>query len=132
MDTDGCGHEREVADEGSYGDECEAADEDGYGDEEDVVLEDLLPDSLDEPPDAFRNKPEEWLEVDGQQYHKGSLIAQHLKANRSKKVVERTLHVRGLTLDNLRKHHSVEVDVSASHVTISCDCGNFYIVYSSS
>ena len=34
-------------------------------------------------------------------------LAQHLKANRSKKVVERTLRVRGLTLDDLRNHPPV-------------------------
>ena len=79
--------------------------EDGYKDDEGIGLEDLLPDSADEPLDSFYAKPEEWLEIDGQRYHKGSLIAQHLKANRSKKVVERTLRVRGLTLDDLRKHH---------------------------
>ena len=61
---------------------------DDYSDEEGVELEDLLPDSVDEPLDGFCAKPEEWLEIDGQQYHKASLIAQHLKANRSKKVVE--------------------------------------------
>ena len=87
------------------GSESEAGYEDGDGDGEDGGLEDLLPDSADEPLDSFRTKPEEWLEIDGQKYHKGSLISQHLKANRSKKVVERTLRVRGLTLDDLRKPH---------------------------
>ena len=86
-------------------DESEGGCGDRYGDEEDEGLEDLLPDSADEPLDSFCAKPEEWLEIDGQQYHKGSLVSQHLKANRSKKVVERTLRVRGLTLDDLQKHH---------------------------
>jgi hypothetical protein len=87
------------------GSETDDEDGDGYG--EDGGLEDLLPDSTDEPLDAFCEKPEEWLEIDGQWYHKASLIAQHLKANRSKKVVERTLRVRGLTLEDLRKHPQV-------------------------
>jgi len=80
--------------------------ESGYRDDEGIGLEDLLPDSTDEPLDGYRTNPEEWLEIDGQRYHKASIIAQYLKANRSKKVVERTLRVRGLTLDDLRKHHS--------------------------
>ena len=86
-------------------DEGEVDYEDGDKEEEGIGLEDLLPDSADEPLDGFQAKPEEWLEINGQHYHKGSLIAQYLKANRSKKVVERTLHVRGLTLEDLRKHH---------------------------
>ena len=67
-------------------------------------LEDLLLDSTDGPIDDFYNRQGDWLEVDGQQYLKSSLVTQHLKANHSKKVVERTLRVCGLTLDNLRKH----------------------------
>ena len=53
------------------------------GDEEEKVmgLEDLLPDSADEPLDGFQAKPKEWLEINSQHYHKGSLIAQYLKAN---------------------------------------------------
>ena len=66
-------------------------------------LEDLLPDFADEPIDGFNSSAKDWLEINGQHYLKASLISQHLKANRSKKVVERTLRVRGLTLDDLRK-----------------------------
>lgn len=66
-------------------------------------LEDLLPDSTDEAFDCVNRNAEEWLEIDGQRYLKTSLVSQHLKAHRSKKVVERTLRVRGLTLDDLRK-----------------------------
>jgi len=104
-DGGGCGPPDEGGgdDDGSDG-ESEVVHEDGCSDEEDGGLEELLPDSADEPLDGFRTKPEEWLEIDGLQYHKGSLISQHLKANRSKKVVERTLRVRGLTIDDLRKH----------------------------
>lgn len=69
-----------------------------------IDLEDLLPDSADEPLNAFDQSAEDWLEINGQQYQKASLVSQNLKANRSKKVVERTLRVRGLTLDDLRKH----------------------------
>ncbi|KAF9642030.1 hypothetical protein BDM02DRAFT_3194047 [Thelephora ganbajun] len=66
-------------------------------------LEDLLPDSTDEPLNSCDQSLEDWLEINGQRYLKASLVSQHLKANRSKKVVERMLHVRGLTLDDLRK-----------------------------
>ena len=84
------------------GDEGDQQNDDGSGGGGD--LEDLLPDSTDEPLDGFIHSAEDWLEIDGQRYSKASLVSQHLKANRSKKVVERTLRVRGLTLDNLRKH----------------------------
>ena len=47
---------------------------------------------------------EDWLEINGQHYLKTSLMSQQLKANCLRKVVERTLRVCGLTLDNLRKH----------------------------
>ena len=69
-----------------------------------VDLEDLLPDSTDKPLNQSDHGTEDWLEIDGQHYLKASLVSQHLKANRFKKVAERTLRVRGLTLDNLRKH----------------------------
>jgi hypothetical protein len=73
------------------------------GDEGGMDLEDLLPDSADEPLNNPNRSAEDWLEIDGQRYLKASLVSRHLKANRSKKVVERTLRVRGLTLDDLRK-----------------------------
>ena len=83
-------------------------DEDGCGDDGssggDGDLEDLLPDSTDEPLNGSNRSAEDWLEINGQRYLKTSLVSQQLKANRSRKVVERTLRVRGLTLDNLRKH----------------------------
>ena len=68
---------------------------------DDMDLKDLLPDSTDKPLDDFYNRGGDWVEVNGQQYLKSSLITQYLKANRLKKVIERTLRVRGLTLDNL-------------------------------
>ncbi|KAF9644185.1 hypothetical protein BDM02DRAFT_3131908, partial [Thelephora ganbajun] len=86
-DTDDRDDDEQDSDGGS-----EAGDEDGDSNGEDGGLEDLLPDSTDEPLDSFRDKAEEWLEIDGQRYHKVSLIAQRLKANQSKKVIERTLH----------------------------------------
>ena len=100
------------ADDGDTNDEqddggSEGGNEDGDSDGEGGELEDFLPDSIDEPLDGFRDKAEEWLKIGGQRYHKASLIAQQLKANRSKKVVERTLRVRGLTLEDLRKHPPV-------------------------
>jgi len=87
--TEATGNSEDDSDGGSSG---------GGGD-----LEDLLPDSTDEPFDRPYHSAEDWLEIDGQRYPKASLISRHLKANRSKKVVERTLRVRGLTLDDLRK-----------------------------
>ena len=84
-------------------DESDGCDDSGSdGDSGD--LEDLLPDSTDESLNGFDRSAGDWLEIDGQRYLKASLVSRHLKANRSKKVVERTLRVRGLTLDNLRKH----------------------------
>jgi hypothetical protein len=77
---------------------------DEVGGEADEDLEELLPDSYNEPVNGFETSPNDWLEVNGQYYRKSSLVSQNLKANRSKKSVERTLRVRGLTLDDLRKH----------------------------
>lgn len=79
--------------------------EGGFDDEDGVELEDLLLDSAENPLNNFSAKLEEWLEANGQRYHKGSLVAQYLETNRSKKVIERTLCVRDLTMDDLRKHH---------------------------
>jgi hypothetical protein len=90
---DGCG------DDGEDG----FSDNDAGSSRDDMDLEDLLPDSTDDSLDSFHNRGDEWLKIDGQQYLKSSLVTQHLKANRSKKVIERTLRVRGLTLDDLRK-----------------------------
>ena len=66
-------------------------------------LEDLLPDSADEPLNGSNHTVEDWLEIDGQRYSKACLVSQHLRANCSKKLAERALRVRGLTLDGLRK-----------------------------
>ena len=81
------------------GDEGEVED-DGDG----VDLEELLPDSADEPIDGFDHTTEDWLEIDGQHYLKASLVSQYLKANHSKKMVERTLRVRRLTIEDFKKH----------------------------
>jgi hypothetical protein len=78
---------------------CEEDVDNGAGGD----LEDLLPDSADEPIDGFHSSTKDWLEINGQHYLKASLISQHLKANRSKKVVERTLQVCGLTFNDLWK-----------------------------
>jgi len=100
---DGCDGDGDDDSDGGGGDEDDQDDDNGsYGGSGD--LEDLLPESADEPLNGFNHNTEDWLEIDGQRYLKSSLVSQHLKANRSKKVVERTLRVRGLTLDNLRKH----------------------------
>jgi len=78
------------------------------GDEEPdtTELEELLPDIIGDP--ILNDVPRDWLEVDGVMHRKSSIVAQRLKANRSKKVVERTLRVQGLTLDDLRKRSSTD------------------------
>ena len=94
---------------GNLEDDSDEDDGDDGGDRDDeddggsADLEDLLPDSADKPLDGSNCSMEDWLEINGQHYLKASLVSQHLKANRSKKVVERTLWVCGLTLDNLQK-----------------------------
>ena len=77
-------------------------------DEQDMAdLEERLPDVIGEP--ILDHTPKDWLVIDGNKYRKSSIVAQYLKADRSKKLVERTLRVRGLTLDNLRKHSAIEI-----------------------
>ena len=49
-------------------------------------LEELLPDVIGDP--VLDDIPKDWLEIDGVMYRKSSVVAQHLKANRSKKVVD--------------------------------------------
>ena len=66
-----------------------------------MELEELLPDTIGDP--IVDDVPRDWLEVNGTMHRKSSVVAQRLKANRSKKVVERTLRVQGLTLEDLRK-----------------------------
>ena len=68
-----------------------------------VNLEDFLPSSPGQPtqppsPTLFINGP------DGKQYYKGSVVASFLRGgHRAKKVVERTLRARGVTLESLRE-----------------------------
>jgi len=68
-----------------------------------VNLEDFLPSSPSQPsqpppPTLFINGP------DGRQYYKGSVVASYLRGgHRAKKVVERTLRARGVTLESLRE-----------------------------
>jgi len=78
----------------------------GDGEPDITKLEELLPDIIGDP--ILNIVPRDWLEVDGVMHRKSSVVAQRLKANRSKKVVERTLWVQGLTLDNLRKRSSTD------------------------
>lgn len=68
-----------------------------------VDLEDFLPSSpsqaIQPPPSTlFINGP------DGKEYYKGSVVASYLRGgHRAKKVVERTLRARGVTLESLRE-----------------------------
>ena len=106
----------------SLGDNSDGED-DGCDDDESSGefggLEDLLPGSTDEPLNGFDHRADDWMEIDGQRYSKASLVSQHLKANRSKKVVERTLRVRGLTLDDLRKRPpELSLDLSGDNLQV--------------
>lgn len=77
-------------------------------DEQSVTdLEERLPDVVGEP--ILDHEPRDWLVIEGTKYRKSSVVAQNLKADRSKKLVERTLRVQGLTLDDLRKHSATDV-----------------------
>ena len=68
-----------------------------------VNLKDFLPSSPGQasqppPPTLFVDGP------DGKQYYKGSVVASYLRGgHRAKKVVERTLRARGVTLESLRE-----------------------------
>ena len=74
-----------------------------------VDLENFLPTSPGQatqppPPSLFINGP------DGKQYYKGSVIASYLRGgHRAKKVVERTLRARGVTLESLREARNPNV-----------------------
>ena len=74
-----------------------------------VDLETFLPSSPNQaaqppPPTLFINGP------DGKQYYKGSVVASYLRGgHRAKKVVERTLHARGVTLESLREARNPNV-----------------------
>ena len=78
------------------------------GDEQDIAdLEERLPDVVGEP--IVDDTPKDWLVIDGNKYRKSSIVTQYLKADRSKKLSERTLRVRGLTLDSLRKRSATDI-----------------------
>ena len=68
-----------------------------------IDIEDLLPSSPDQPiqnptPTHFLPGP------NGKEYYKGSIVSSYLHGgNRAKKVVERTLRARGVTLESLRE-----------------------------
>jgi hypothetical protein len=88
-------------------------------DEQDIAdLEERLPDVVGEP--ILDHVPRDWLVIDGNNYRKSSVVAQRLKANRSKKLVERTLRIQGLTLDDLRKH-------SATNFPSDTESNNFCV-----
>ncbi|KAF9778154.1 hypothetical protein BJ322DRAFT_1147952 [Thelephora terrestris] len=81
-------------------------------------LEELLPDIIGDP--IVDDIPKDWLEVDGIMHRKSSVVAQCLKANRSKKVTERTLRVQGLTLDDLRKRSSTNIQTNSTGLDRFC------------
>jgi hypothetical protein len=83
-----------------------------------IELEELLPDINEDP--ILDYVPRDWLEVDGTAYRKSSVVAQRLKANRSKKVVERTLRVQGLTLDDIRKRSSTDIQTDSTNSDQFC------------
>lgn len=74
-----------------------------------INLEDFLPSSPGQAtqpplPTLFINGP------DGKQYYKGSVVASYLRGgHRAKKVVERTLRARGVTLESLREARNPNV-----------------------
>ena len=76
-----------------------------------IELEEMLPDVIGDP--ILGEIPRDWLEIDGVMHRKSSVVAQRLKANRSKKVVERTLRVQGVTIEDLRKHSSANIQTDA-------------------
>lgn len=90
------------------GELTEAKDTLPDGDGQDVTdLEERLPDVVGEP--ILDHTPRDWLVIDGNKYRKSSVVARNLKADRSKKVVERTLRVRGLTVEGLHKRSAIDV-----------------------
>jgi hypothetical protein len=74
-----------------------------------IDLEDFLPSS----PGQATQPPPPTLFIDGsdgKQYYKGSVIASYLRGgHRAKKVVERTLRARGVTLESLREARNPNV-----------------------
>lgn len=88
-------------------------------DETDITdLEELLPDVIGDP--ILDDIPKDWLEVDGVLLRKSSVVAQYLKANRSKKSVERTLWVQRLTIGDLREHPSPNIETDAANPDRFC------------
>ena len=93
----------------------EAADDEGPNI---LELEEWLPDVVGDP--ILDGVPKDWLEIDGAMYWKSSVVAQRLKANRSKKVVERTLRVQGLTLNDLQKHSLADIQTDSADPNRFC------------
>ena len=68
-----------------------------------INIEDLLPSSPNQP---IQTPPSTHflLGTDGKEYYKGSIVSSYLRGgHRAKKVVERTLRARGVTLESLRE-----------------------------
>ena len=93
----------------------EAADDEGPNI---LELEEWLLDVVGDP--ILDGILKDWLEIDGSMYQKSSVVAQRLKANRSKKVIGRTLRVQGLTLNDLRKHSSADIQTYSADPNCFC------------
>ena len=68
-----------------------------------IEIEDLLPSSPDQP---IQTPPSTHflLGTDGKEYYKGSIVSSYFRGgHHAKKVVERTLRARGVTLESLRE-----------------------------
>ena len=81
-------------------------DEDNIGDvaarAANVNIEDLLPSSPGQPIQTLPST--HFLPgPDGKEYYKGSIVSSYFRGGRAKKVVERTLRARGVTLESLRE-----------------------------
>jgi len=97
----------------------EATEPEGMPADEDAAeLEEMLPDVIGDP--ILGDVPRDWLEIDGVMRRKSSVVAQRLKANRSKKVVERTLRVQRVTIDDLQNHSSTDVQTDAANSDHFC------------
>ena len=89
----------------------ESSDGDGIDDlvarAANIGIKDLLPAS---PSQAIQTPPSTHflLSADGKEYYKGSIISSYLRGgHRAKKVVERTLRARGVTLESLRESQNL-------------------------
>ena len=72
-----------------------------------IEIEDLLP-SLPDQPIQTLSSTHFLLGADGKEYYKGSIVSSYLRGgHRAKKVVERTLRARGVTLESLRESQSL-------------------------